>query len=129
MAKTTKELPKKRRPAKPFTGKEGNSFSKDNQPTPEQKKAGWEQWRKERHLTQAIVKKMLGVNGKPTRTMTDFINKLVQNANRGNPKAIETIYKCIEDDVIKVAQTDPNGNPVTTITQVQIVPPPKIDGD
>jgi len=101
--KTTRKLP-----AKPFTGKEGNSFSKNNQPPPEAKKAGWEQWRKERHLTQAIVKKMLGIDGKPTKTMNTFINKLIINANKGNPKAIEVLSKTMEDqEAIKIALNIP----------------------
>lgn len=110
MAKVIK-TPLKRRPGpkKPLRGViDGKSFTKDNQPTPEAKKAGWDQWRKDRLLTQAIVKKMLGVDGKPTKTMAQFINKLVSNANKGNPKAIDVLIKSIEDqEAIKIALNIP----------------------
>ena len=103
----------KKRPAKPFRGAvDGKPFTKENQPDPQLKKAGWEKWRKERMLTQAIIKKMLGVKGEPTKTMQDFVTKLIQNANRGNPKAIDVLCRSLEDDIIKIAQTDKDGNDV-----------------
>lgn len=102
-AKTTGKLP-----AKPFTGKEGNTFSKDNQPSSELKKKGWEQWRKERILTQEIIKRMVGTDGQPTTKMNTFINKLFTNANKGNPKAIDVLTKSIEDqEAIKIALNIP----------------------
>ena len=110
MAKAVKTPIKRRQgPKKPLRGAiDGKPFTKDNQPTPEAKKAGWEQWRKERHLTQAIVKKMLGVDGKPTKTMAQFITKLVSNANKGNPKAIDVLTKSLEDqEAIKIALNIP----------------------
>ena len=124
-----KETPKKR-PTRPFKGvSDGVSFSKDNQPTPEQKSKGWEQWRKERHLTQSIIKAMIGDDGAPTQTFNDYIESLVKNAKAGNPKAIDAVNKCLEDEIIKVAQTDTEGNDVERVTKVEIVPPVKIDGD
>lgn len=92
----------KKRPAKPFTGKEGNTFSKDNQPSPEAKKKGWQELRKERLLTQEIIKELIGSDGKPKQSFKDYIRAMLTNAKRGNPKAIETINKCLEDDVLKV---------------------------
>lgn len=110
MAKVVKTSVKRRPgPKKPLRGAiDGKPFTSTNQPPPEAKKAGWEQWRKERHLTQAIVKKMLGIDGKPTKTMNTFINKLIVNANKGNPKAIEVLSKTIEDqEAIKIALNIP----------------------
>ena len=90
--KTTSKLP-----SKPFTGKEGNTFSKDNQPDAILKKAGWEQWRKERHLTQSIIAEMIGKDGKPKKQFKEYIQSLIINAKIGNAKAIETINKGLED--------------------------------
>lgn len=98
--KTTKKLP-----VKPFTGVEGNTFAASNQPTPEQKSEGWKKRRAERLLTQAILSFM--TDGK---NLDDYIQSLYKNATKGNPKAIETINKGIEDDVIKIAATDSEGN-------------------
>ena len=39
-----------------FDGSEGNTFSSTNQPTPEQKKAGWDR----RHAREEFVKKIYG---------------------------------------------------------------------
>lgn len=90
-SKTTIKLP-----VKPFTGQEGNTFSKDNQPPPEAKKAGWEEWRARRMLTQSIIAKMTeGEN------LDEYIQSLLDNAKLGNAKAIETINKGIEDQVDK----------------------------
>src|SRR6478736_566455 len=100
--KTTKKLPK---PAKPFTGVEGNSFAADNQPDPKLKSEGWKKLRAQRLLTQAILSHMM--KGK---NMEGYINSLYTNARKGNPKAIETINKGIEDDVLKIASTDADGN-------------------
>jgi len=105
----------KKRPAKPFKGGEGVQFSQTNQPSPEAKKRGWEELRKERHLTQSIIKEMIGEDGVITDTFTGFINSLIRNANNGNPKAIDVISRCIEDDIIKVAQTDSEGNDIQII--------------
>jgi len=118
MSETTRKLP-----AKPFTGEEGNTFSKDNQPDPELKKKGWEQWRKERHLTQTILKEMLGKDGQPGTSLKEYVESLLLNAKAGNSKAIETINKCLEDDIIKIAQTDGEGNniePTIVINHVSI---------
>lgn len=87
----------------------GPKFSKENQPSPEAKKKGWQQLRAERHLSQAIIKEMLGDDGKPTDTFKDYIRSLVINAKDGNAKAIEAVNKFIEDDVQKIALTDPDG--------------------
>lgn len=108
--KTTRKLP-----AKPFTGKEGNTFTADNQPAPELKSKGWEQWRKERHLTQSIIKMMLGEDGQPNDTFNGYLKSLVKNAQAGNPKAIDAVNKCLEDEIIKVAQTNTAGEDVKPI--------------
>lgn len=102
MAKSVKTTKKRQPPAN------GVKFSKDRQPPPENKSKGWEHWRKERLLSQAIVKKMFGANGKPTKTMSEFVTKLVKNANDGNPKAIDVLVKSMEDqEAIKVALNIP----------------------
>jgi isopentenyl phosphate kinase len=95
-------------------------FSKENQPTPEQKSRGWQELRKERHLTQIIVKAMIGKDGKPTEALEAYYASLVTNARLGNAKAIETINKCLEDDIIKVAQTDGQGNDIQPLNDSQV---------
>ena len=113
----------KKRPSKPFTGKEGVLLSKTNQPTPEAKKRGWEELRRERHLTRSIIDKMLGTDGNPTATFKEYIESLIKNANSGNPKAIDVIANCLEDNIIKVAQTDKDGNDkdlILTIKEVKL---------
>lgn len=93
--KTTKKLP-----VKPFTGEEGNSFAATNQPTPEQKSEGWKKKRAERLLTQAILQHMTA-----GQNLDNYVKSLYTNAMNGNPKAIETINKGVEDDTIKVDLT------------------------
>jgi hypothetical protein len=88
-------------------------FTKEVQPTPQAKSDGWKKLRAERLLTQGILAHML--KGKNMQT---YINSLNKNAKKGNAKAIETINKAIEDDVIKISQTDKDGNPVTPINIV-----------
>lgn len=105
MAKALKTTVKP--PVKLFTGVEGKKFTVTNQPPPENKKAGWEQWRKERHLTQAIIK-LLGQGN----NLTNYVKSIHTLAQKGNPKAIEVINKCLEDDIIKFAQTDTDGNDI-----------------
>lgn len=101
VVKTSRKLP-----ARPFTGKEGNTFSKDNQPSSESKKQGWQEWRKQRHLTQSIISYMIGEDGKPKKAFREYIDSLVKNAKLGNPKAIETINKGLEDiEVVKSETT------------------------
>lgn len=77
-------------------------FTSQVQPTPEQKSNGWKEKRAERLLTQAILELM--TNGK---NMNEYVRGLFKNALKGNPKAIETINKGVEDDIIKV---DVSGN-------------------
>lgn len=110
----------KKRPAKPFTGVEGNTFSAANQPSSEAKKKGWEEWRKERNLTQAVIKHLtseLDADGRPVK-FNDYIESLVKNAQAGNPKAIDAVNKCLEDEIIKVAQTTKDGEDIKTIAIV-----------
>ena len=113
MAKAAKTT--KKRPAKPFTGSEGNSFSATNQPSSDAKKKGWEEFRKERHLTQSIIKMMLGQDGKPNETFSEYLESLITNAKLGNAKAIDAVNKCLEDEIIKVAQTNTAGEDVPII--------------
>ena len=103
--KTTKKLPKN-----PFTGAEGNSFAADNQPSPEAKRLGWEELRKRRLLTQGIIKELINDDGTPKDSFVSYFRALIDNAKMGNAKSIETVNKAIEDEVIKVAQTDTAGN-------------------
>ena len=116
MAKEKTPIERPKKPVKPFKGVEsGKSFTTDNQPTPEQKKAGWQELRKRRLLTQEIIKMMLNEDGTPKATFKDYMNSLVKNAANGNPKAIDTINKAIEDEIIKVAQTNSEGEDVEPV--------------
>lgn len=90
--------------------KDGKPFSKENQPDPELKRKGWQRLRQERHLTQEIIKLMLGEDGTPTETFKSYIKALSDNAKKGNAKAIEVIQKSLEDDIQKIAFTDGDGN-------------------
>ncbi len=105
---------------------DGKPFTTTNQPTPEQKKFGWQELRKQRLLTQGIIKLMLNPDGTPTPTFDSYFDALVKNARAGNPKAIDAINKCLEDDIVKTAMVDTEGNdvdPLAGIFKVQIVPP------
>lgn len=111
-SKTTRKLPKK-----PFTGEEGNSFSSTNQPSSELKKKGWEEWRKQRNLTQAVIKYLIGetdAEGKPIK-FNEYVESLVMNAQAGNATAIGAVNKCLEDEIIKVAATNAAGEDVPHI--------------
>lgn len=82
-------------------------FTSESQPPPEAKSEGWKKKRAEKLLTQEILKTMLdGEN------LKDYVASLVRNAKDGNAKAIETINKGIEDEVIKIANTDSEGQDV-----------------
>lgn len=101
---------------------DGVKFSSENQPSPEAKKAGWEQFRKERHLTQSIIKMMLGEDGTPNETFKGYLDSLVKNAQLGNPKAIDAVNKCLEDEIIKVAATNSAGEDVQPVIIFQPSP-------
>lgn len=75
-------------------------FTSENQPTPEQKSNGWKEKRALRLLTQEILGFMTA-----DENMKDYVISLYKNAKKGNPKAIETINKGIEDDIVKVDVT------------------------
>lgn len=94
-----KETPKKRRPVMNGS-KTGKNFTTENQPSPEAKSLGWQERRKLRLLTQEIIKHMAEGNN-----LTEYVKSLIQNAKHGNPKAIETVNKGIEDDIIKIEHT------------------------
>lgn len=125
--KVVKQLPQKtakRKPAKPFTGVEGKKFSKEYQPTPEAKRAGWQEIRAQRHLTQGIIKLMIGDNGQPTETFKDYLKALLTNAKLGNAKAIEAVNKILEDDILKIAQVDTQGNDKPNVNFNLVITPP-----
>ena len=122
MGKTVKTSSK--RPPKPFRGAvDGVPFTTENQPDPALKSAGWQEWRKERHLTQSIIKALTGEN---KANFDEYITSLISNAKAGNPKAIDAVNKCIEDDILKVEHSGEIGSKVL---QVEIIPPVKIDED
>ncbi len=85
---------------KQLTGKEGNTFSSTNQPTPEQKKEGWQKRREERLLTKAIFERL--ADG---QTLETYVQTLLALAKEGNAKAIDTINRGIEDQVQKTETT------------------------
>jgi hypothetical protein len=93
--------PKKPRPVMNGS-KTGVPFGKQPQPSSAAKKKGWEEFRKQRHLTQSIIKELIGEDGKPSAAFKSYIKSLITNAKNGNPKAIDTVNRCIEDDIIKV---------------------------
>lgn len=103
MAKAGKTTKKRLQPAN------GVKFSAENQPTPTAKSQGWQEWRKERHLTQSIIKALTGEN---KAKFGEYIDSLLKNAQAGNPKAIDAVNKCLEDEIIKVAQTNTAGEDV-----------------
>lgn len=112
-----KETPKEhqKKPISRVYGvKDGKSFTTENQPSPEAKKAGWQELRKRKLLTQEIIKKLLGKDGNNLSGLEDYMDSLVKNAKLGNPKAIETINKAIEEEVIKIS--------VTTVPLINIDP-------
>lgn len=113
MAKAVKTIIKRQKRGNPDL--KGKTFTSDYQPSPEAKKKGWEEFRKERHLTQSIIKMMLGEDGKPNDTFGEYLQSLVTNAKLGNPKAIDAVNKCLEDEIIKVAQTNTAGEDVPVI--------------
>lgn len=86
------ETTKKRRL---FTGTEGVKFDANNQPTPEAKKAGWQEYRKRKLLTQGIVEKLIS---KDCKNLEEYIQALIDNAKAGNTKAMEVVNKAIEED-------------------------------
>lgn len=106
MAKAAKTTKKRLPPAN------GVKFSSENQPTPSAKSQGWQEWRKERHLTQSIIKALTGENG---ANFNAYVDSLIKNAQAGNPKAIDAVNKCLEDEIIKVAQTNAAGEDVKVI--------------
>lgn len=113
MAKAAKTTVKRLKRGNPDI--KGKTFTSEYQPTPEAKKRGWEEFRKERHLTQSIIKMMLGEDGQPNETFNDYLTSLITNAKSGNPKAIDAVNKCLEDEIIKVAATNVAGEDVQPI--------------
>lgn len=108
-----------------MNGKEtGIAFTKDNQPSPEAKRAGWQKVRAERHLTQGIIKLLVGEDGKPTTLFKDYLRSLVSNAQLGNAKAIEAVNKIMEDDILKIAQVDTQGNDKPNVNFNLVITPP-----
>lgn len=107
-----------------LTGKEGNKFTSTNQPSPEAKRLGWQEVRKQRLLTQGIIKLMVDQHGMPTRTFQDYLRSLVSNAKMGNAKAIEALNKIMEDDILKIAQVDTQGNDKPNVNFNLVITPP-----
>lgn len=100
--KEEKKTPTKRQPNRLRGAIDGRPFTSENQPSPEAKRKGWQELRKQRMLTQELIKLMIGKDGTPTATFRDYLKSLVVNAKLGNAKAIEAVNKCLEDDVTKI---------------------------
>ena len=98
-AKTTKKLP-----PKPFTGAEGNTFSKDNQPDPKLKSDGWKRRRAEMLLSKAIAE-ALGVDTDDKAPLKKYAKRLVELAQEGNSEAMKQVRSSVEDVVDKVDLT------------------------
>ena len=73
----------------------GVKFTAENQPSPEAKKAGWQELRAQKLLTQMILKKMAEGNN-----LNEYVDSLLTNAKDGNAKAIDTINNGIEEQKI-----------------------------
>ena len=73
----------------------GVKFTAENQPSPEAKKAGWQELRAQKLLTQMILTKMAEGNN-----LKEYVESLVTNAKEGNAKAIDTINNGIEEQKI-----------------------------
>ena len=102
MQEHNEQTPKKR-PTKPFRGAiDGRPFTSENQPTPEQKKKGWDEVRKQRLLTQSVLRHLLGSNLEDGAKLDDYAAALIKLAKDGNAKAIESVNKVLEDDVQKI---------------------------
>lgn len=90
-----------KRPAKPFKGAvDGKPFTKENQPTPEEKSKGWQEKRAQKLLTQKILEKLTDGNN-----LEEYVDSLIKNAKLGNPKAIEVVNNGIEEQVTKTETT------------------------
>jgi len=105
MAKDTKTPDKRLSNLKSGKNEKTKEFSSTNQPTPEAKSKGWKELRAERHLSQAIIKEMLGKDAKPTPTFKGYVKSLIDNAKNGNAAAIAAVNKFIEDDVTQIDLT------------------------
>jgi hypothetical protein len=120
------EKTSKKRPVKPFKGAvDGVPFTSENQPSSEAKRQGWQKVRADRILTQMVLAEM---TGDECKNLKAYVKSLIDNAKNGNSKAIETINKCMEEDVIKIAQTDSEGNdidvtklPTDTLSQIELL--------
>lgn len=87
-----------KRPKKPFKGAvDGKPFTTENQPSPESKKQGWEELRKQRLLTKNLIKAVLDEYGIPTKEGEDFFMSLLVNAKEGNSKAIDVVINALEE--------------------------------
>lgn len=112
MAKETS----KKRPARPFQGaKDGKPFTKDNQPPPEAKSAGWQRVRAERHFTKEILRQMglIDGDGKP---FVEYIRQVRQLAEEGNTEAMKQIRQAIEDDV-KLIDVTTKGESIKSVVK------------
>lgn len=76
-------------------------FTKDNQPSPKAKSEGWKKLRSEKLLAREILKIMFDVKGNPKAPFHDFLKSIIDHAQKGNPKAIDIVWKSIEDTSIK----------------------------
>lgn len=74
--KTTEKLAVKttKNGNKLFDGSEGNTFTSDNQPTPEQKKAGWDRKRARDEFVRKIYGKLLTLADKEDLTHREIID-------------------------------------------------------
>lgn len=109
MAKELKTTIK--RPKKPFTGKEGVRFSKDNQPTSEAKKAGIAEWKKQMNLTKALIATVTDIKN-PELSLKKYAEALIKNAILGNSASIAAVNKSLEDEQPIQFDITSNGNTI-----------------
>lgn len=82
--------------------KPARQFSKDYQPSPKAKSEGWDKLRAKRLLSKEILKYLFDSNGNPRPTFIEFVRCIVENAQNGNPKALDIVCKAIEDSDTKM---------------------------
>lgn len=81
---------------------DGKKFTSENQPTPEAKSEGWKKKRAEKLLTQKIIEKIIDAPVDDKRSLSKYVDAIYDLAVSGNPKAIDTINKGIEEEVQKI---------------------------
>lgn len=81
-------------------------FSKEYQPSPKAKSEGWDKLRAKKLLSKEILKYLFDSKGNPKPSFVEFVRCMVENAQNGNPKAMDIICKAIEDSDTKMGNSE-----------------------